>query len=152
MKSLILLSVILLLNSQLAYAEAWPKWTMKFHGSGWEVREVQDSELIRIAQNKIHDVGIFISGKKFSGDVEQLLSAIRSTPGVPDREKYELIEINGTRAVQLISAITQNGGTVGVWALMFVQNNSIIALQGAYQNEAGKSFLKQTMESFEFIN
>lgn len=152
MKTLILFSITLLLNTQLAYAEAWPRWTMKFYGDGWEVREVDDSELIKIAENTKHDVGIFVSGKKFPGGIEQLLSALRSAPGVPDRDRYELIDVNEMRAIQLISSTTQNGKTVGVWGLMFVRNNSIIALQGLYESDAGKLFLKQTIESFEFIN
>lgn len=152
MKTLILLTFTLLLNLHFAYADAWPQWTMKFYGDGWDVREVDDAELIKIAENQKHEVGIFISGKKFPGDIEQLLGALRSAPGVPDREKYELIEINGVSAIQLLSSTTQNGNTVRVWGLMFVRNNSIIALQGLYQNEAGKSFLKRTLESFEFVD
>lgn len=152
MKLLIFFAFTALLNLQVSYAGSWPQWTIKFYGDGWDVQEVNDSELIKMAENQKHQVGIFISGKKFPGGIEQLLNAFRSAPGVPDQEKYELIEIKGVKAIQLLSSMTQNGKKVGVWGLMFVRNDSVIALQGIFQNEEGKSFLKKTLESFEFID
>ncbi|MDO9541007.1 MAG: hypothetical protein Q7J98_01620 [Kiritimatiellia bacterium] len=151
MKTFILISLAIQVLLQSAYAESWPKWKMSFYGDGWQVHDATDSDLIKTAENQKHDVGIFVSGKRFQGSIEDLFATLKSTPGIPDRDKYTLTEINGNKAIQLFSSMSQGSEKVKVWGLMFLRSNSIIALQGLYKDETGKTFLKRTMTSFKFV-
>ena len=147
---LILAAIQVLL--QPAQAEPWPKWTMGFYGDGWDVRDADGPELIKIAENHKHDIGIFVSGKRFQGSIDDLLTALKSNSAIPDHDKYAITDIGGSKAIQLFSSMNQKGEPVKVWGLMFVQNNSIIALQGLYKDDAGKARLQRTMLSFKFTN
>ncbi len=130
---------------------SWPKWTMRFSGEGWLVRDVKDGELIKIAENQRKDVGIFISGKDFKGDVTELLASLKLADP-KSKDLYHLATIGGLRAVQIFTSMKKDGQVISVWGLMFVKEGKIIALQGLYKNDDGKALLTQVMTTFQFTD
>ena len=152
MKILLLLFVAIQFLLQPAQAGDWPKWTMGFFGDGWSVRDADDPELIKTAENSKHDIGIWVSGKRFQGSLDDLLAALKSNAAVPDRDKFTIAKVGDSKAIQVFSSMTKDGKELKVWGLMFIQNNSIIALQGLYKDDAGKALLQRTMMSFKFTD
>ena len=128
----------------------WPEWSLKFFGDGWNVLDADDAELIKIAENNSHDVGIFVSGRPFPGNFADMLATAKSTMGPSNQSTVSQTKINGEAAVELIGSFQKGGQAINGWALMFLRDKKLMVVQGLYKDETGRKFLEPTMKSFRF--
>src|SRR5262245_32803948 len=115
--------MVLLVFVRSAQGDSWPTWKMGFYGDGWEVHDVEDQELIKVAENQKHDVGIFVSGKHFGGTLDQLLAGLKSQDP-SNANRFEIVSVGHNKAIQSDSVMSKDGEQVKVSGLLFLKAGS----------------------------
>ncbi len=129
-------------------SQSWPKWSIDFTGDGWEVRDGEGPEVIKVAENPMHNVGLFIAGLRFGGSLDQLEALTRAKS--PSEGHVGRLNINDQTALELITP-PQTEVPMKSWTIFFLKDGAIISIAAMYQNDSQKEFLAKTIWTFRFL-